>query len=140
MSEETAARKITAIQRCVSQARKALTDAGDKFKTSYLHQDAAVLNVIRACEASIDLANMLIRLKRLGIPTESRESFSILVREKLIDPEFGTRLERMVGFRNLAVHRYQELNLDIVEAVIRENLDDLLAFARAVYPSLSASD
>jgi uncharacterized protein YutE (UPF0331/DUF86 family) len=140
VSEETAAQKVTAIQRCVSQARKALTDAGDEFRTSYLHQDAAVLNIIRACETSIDLANMLIRLKRLGIPAESRESFSILVREKLIGLEFGKRLERMVGFRNLAVHRYQELNLDIVEAVIRENLDDLLAFARAVYPSLSASD
>ena len=137
MSEDAAAQKVTGIQRCVSRARKTLDDAGDRFKTDYLFQDAAVLNVIRACETSIDLATMLIREKRLGIPAESRESFSILAREKLIYPELGKRLERMVGFRKLAVHRYQELNLDIVEAVICTNLDDLLAFAQVVYPKLS---
>jgi len=39
---------------------------------------------------------------------------------------------KMVGFRNLAVHQYQELDLDLVESVIRVGLDDLLAFAEAV--------
>jgi uncharacterized protein YutE (UPF0331/DUF86 family) len=42
----------------------------------------------------------------------------------------------MIGFRNLAVHQYRELDLDIFEAVIRKNLDDLLAFAEAVRPHL----
>lgn len=138
MNDETAAQKITSIQRCVAQARKALAEAGHDFKTSYLFQDAAVLNIVRACETSLDLANMLIREKRLGIPAESRESFTILVREKLIDAGLGKRLEKMVGFRNLAVHRYQDLDLDIVEAVIRKNLDDLLTFAQAVRAAFSA--
>ena len=133
MIDETVAQKITSIQRCVAQARRALTEAGSGFKTNYLLQDAAVLNIIRACEISIDLANMLIRRKHLGIPSESRDSFTILVREKLLEPELGTKLKKMVGFRNLAVHRYDELNLDIVEAVIRNSLEDVLAFARAVH-------
>jgi hypothetical protein len=64
MSEETAAQKIASLQRCVSQARVALTTAGADFKTNYLLQDAAVLNVIRACETAIDLANRVIRKKR----------------------------------------------------------------------------
>jgi uncharacterized protein YutE (UPF0331/DUF86 family) len=63
---------------------------------------------------------------------ESRDSFAILARENIIAPDLGDRLKRMVGFRNLAVHQYRELNLDILDAVIRNNLDDLLSFARAV--------
>lgn len=137
MSDETVAQKVTSVQRCVSQARKALAEARDEFKTNYLFQDAAILNIIRACETSIDLANMLIRDKRLGIPTESRESFAILARESLIDFDLGKRLEKMVGFRNIAVHRYRELDLDIVETVVRKDLDDLLAFARAMHVRLS---
>jgi len=137
MSEETAAQKITSLQRCVSQARVALSTAGSEFKTNYLLQDAAVLNIIRACETAIDLANMIIRRKRLGIPAESRESFSILVREKIIAHELGDKLQKMVGFRNLAVHRYRDLDMDIVEAVIRTNLEDLLAFAKIAQPLLS---
>jgi len=38
----------------------------------------------------------------------------------------------MVGFRNIAVHQYQKLDLDIVESVIGAGLDDLLVFAEAV--------
>ena len=137
MSEETVAQKITSLQRCVSQARVALSTAGSDFKTNYLLQDAAVLNIIRACEAALDLANMLIRKRRLGIPSESRESFGILIREQLVERSLGARLQKMVGFRNLAVHRYQDLDLDIVEAVIRTNLDDLLVFAKVVQAHLN---
>lgn len=43
MSEETVAQKITSLQRCVSQAREALSTAGPDFRTSHLLQDAAVL-------------------------------------------------------------------------------------------------
>lgn len=90
-------------------------------------------------ETSVDLANILIRQKRLGIPRETRESFSILVREKLLDQRLGENLKKMVGFRNLAVHQYRDLDLDIVESVIRTRLDDLLAFAQIVRAKLSAS-
>jgi uncharacterized protein YutE (UPF0331/DUF86 family) len=132
MSEETVAQKITSLQRCISQARVALSTAGSDFKTNYLLQDAAVLNIIRACEVALDLANMVIRKRRLGIPSESRESFGILIREQVLERDLGSKLQKMVGFRNLAVHRYQDLDLDIVESVIRKSLDDLLAFAQVV--------
>lgn len=54
-----------------------------------LFQDAAIPNVIRACETSVDLANMRIRERRPGIPTESRNSFLILVRENSIEIDLG---------------------------------------------------
>jgi uncharacterized protein YutE (UPF0331/DUF86 family) len=79
---------------------------------------------------------MAIRKRHFGIPNESRESFAILIREGIISPELGNRLKRMVGFRNLAVHQYRELDLDILDAVIRENLDELLTFAQIVRPKL----
>jgi uncharacterized protein YutE (UPF0331/DUF86 family) len=66
----------------------------------------------------------------------SRDSFTTLVRESIIAPELGSRLKNMVGFRNLAVHQYRELDLDILDAVIRTNFDDLLAFAQAIRPEL----
>ncbi len=97
MSEETVAQKITSLQRCVSQARVALSTAGSDFKTNYLLQDAAVLNINRACETALDLANMLIRKRRLGIPSESRESFGILMRELVLEQGLGDRLQKMVG-------------------------------------------
>ena len=124
--------KITSLQRCVARAREAYAAAGTDFRTDYNLQDAAILNVIRACDTAIDLANMAIRRRQLGVPNESRDSFAILVREGIIDPGLGDRLKKMIGFRNLAVHQYRELNLDIVISVILRNLDDLLSFAQVV--------
>jgi uncharacterized protein YutE (UPF0331/DUF86 family) len=137
---EVAAQKIASLQRCISRAREELANAGAAFASNYTAQDAAILNVIRACETAIDLANMLIRKRRLGIPSETRESFAILTREHLLAQELGARLQKMVGFRNLAVHRYRELDMAIVAAVIRDRLDDLLALAETVRPLLNTGD
>lgn len=129
---EVLAQKVTSLQRCVARAREARAEAGADFRTSYNLQDAAVLNVIRACDTAIDLANMLIRRRRLGIPSESRESFGILSREKAIPADLAERLQKMVGFRNVAVHQYRDLDMDIVETVITRHLDDLLEFAQQI--------
>ncbi len=67
----------------------------------------------------------------------SRESFQILTREKLLDRDLADRLKRMVGFKNLAVHQYRELDLGIVESVIRYNLDDLAGFADSIRTKLN---
>ncbi|SFF64519.1 Uncharacterized conserved protein YutE, UPF0331/DUF86 family [Fontimonas thermophila] len=131
-----AARKIATLMRCVERARSEHAAAGAAFRTDYTRQDAALINVTRACEAAIDLANMLIRKHRLGVPAESRESFALLERAGIIPPELSARLQSMVGFRNIAIHQYQNLDLDIVETVIRERLDDLIALAEAVRPRL----
>lgn len=135
---EVLAQKITSLQRCVARAREARAEAGADFRTSYNLQDAAILNVIRACDTAIDLANMLIRRRRLGIPDESRESFAILSREKAIPVDLGERLQKMVGFRNIAVHQYRDLDLDIVETVITRQLDDLLEFAQAILTQMKS--
>lgn len=124
--------KIASLQRCVARARQVHRQAGAAFRADLNAQDAAVLNVIRACDTAIDLANMLIRMRRLGVPNESRDAFRILTREGLIDDHLGSAVQKMVGFRSLAVHQYHELDLAIVEAVIAEKLDDLLRFAERV--------
>lgn len=38
----------------------------------------------------------------------------------------------MIGFRNTVVHEYQEINFDIVVAVLEKNADDLLKFGESI--------
>ena len=66
--------KAASIQRCVKRAREELAAAED-FDSDYTRQDAAILNIARACEQTIDLANHVVRTKKLGVPTDSGESF-----------------------------------------------------------------
>ena len=121
--------KVQSIQRCVSRAREEQRAAGADFGRDYTRQDAAILNITRACEQAIDLANHVIRAEKIGIPTDSAESFELLARARIISVELAARLRKMVGFRNVVIHEYQSVQTSSVEAVIRSDLDDLLAFA-----------
>lgn len=127
-----AAAKIATLVRCVERARDERVQAGATFASDFTRQDAAILNVMRACETAVDLANMLIRTHRLGLPGEMKESFALLERGGFISPELSVRLQRMIGFRNIAVHQYKTLDLDIVDSVIAKDMDDLLRFAEQI--------
>lgn len=99
---------------------------------AHTRQDAAILNIQRACEAALDMGQHLIRRDRLGVPQSARDVFGLLAREERIQQALAERLQRMVGFRNIAVHAYQELQLPIVVAVITDHLVDFTDFSRAV--------
>ena len=121
--------KIQSMQRCVVRVREERDLAGGDLASSITHQDAAVLNITRACELAIDLANHLIKVRQLGIPNDSRESFEFLKDAELITPDLTDQLKSMVGFRNVAVHDYVKLDIQIVSWIIEEGLEHLLSFA-----------
>jgi uncharacterized protein YutE (UPF0331/DUF86 family) len=121
--------KIQSIQRCVRRAREEFQADRDGFATNYTRQDAAMLNVLRACETAIDLANYIIRIYKLGVPVSSADCFSLLYSERVIDSHLAERMQKMVGFRNTVVHQYTKIDISIVEAVIVSELDEVLAFA-----------
>ncbi|MGH8658956.1 MAG: type VII toxin-antitoxin system HepT family RNase toxin [Gammaproteobacteria bacterium] len=130
--------KKVSIERCIAQTRKYYAMRGElPFKDDYLKQDAIALNVQRACELCIDVANHLIKTKKLGLPQDSKDSFSLLQRAGLIDEAMMASLRAMVGFRNILVHQYQELDLDIMVEIIEHRLDGLLDFANT---ALALSD
>ena len=124
--------KIQSMQRCIARARQEYEIAGNSFATNATHQDAAVLNITRACELTIDLANHLIKTRKLGIPVDSRQSFELLAQADLLSLESSRQMQSMVGFRNIAVHDYRELDMAIVSWVIEDGLDNLLTFADEV--------
>ena len=131
MSSVTLAR-VASIQRAVNRAREEFSAAGPSFAGDLTRQDAAVLNVLRACETSIDLAQSLVRERALGVPASNRDVFRLLVEAGLLSPELAGRLQRTVGFRNVAVHRYRDLDPAILVNVIARDLDDLLEFSERV--------
>jgi uncharacterized protein YutE (UPF0331/DUF86 family) len=120
--------KIQSLQRCIQRAREIYGSDPQGFDEDYTRQDAAILNVLRACEQAIDLANYLIKIKKLGIPTSSAESFDLLRQQFLIEATLAEKLKKMVQFRNTVIHQYQQTDMGIVKAVIISDLDDLIRF------------
>ncbi len=121
--------KKESVERCIRQIR-AYYDMHSAlpFEKDYLKQDAIAANLQRAAEQVIDLANHVIRKKKLGLPKESKESFEILAAADIIPQDLADKLKGMVGFRNIMVHQYQEMDIKIMIDVIEHHLDDLIVY------------
>jgi len=132
MADDLLLNKAATIERCVARAREEYAKDPSTFATDYTRQDAAILNIQRACEACLDIGQILIRRHRLGVPQNSRDVFALLAQGRIIDTELAERLQRMVGFRNIAVHDYKRLQIPIAITVIEKHLDDFLLFSTAI--------
>ena len=95
-------------------------------------QDDVLLNIQRACEAALDMGQHLVRRERLGLPQSGRDVFELLSRGGWIDQALAESLKKMVGFRNIAVHDYQSLQLPIAVSIITEHLQDFLRYTEIV--------
>lgn len=124
--------KTATIERCLRRIEEEYRGHEAELFTNYTRQDAIVLNLLRACEASIGLAIYLVRLHHLGLPQSSRDAFRLLQEAGLISPGLTRRMQLMVGFRNVAIHDYQALSLPILKTILEEHLSDFIKFTTAL--------
>lgn len=130
MTDDVLINKAAIIERCVARAREEYAADPSSFATNFTRQDAAILNIQRACEAAIDMGMHIIRMQRLGVVQSARDTFSLLEQAGWITPTLASQMRRMVGFRNVAVHEYQALQLPITLNILTQHLDDFLEFSR----------
>jgi uncharacterized protein YutE (UPF0331/DUF86 family) len=127
--EEILINKSTTINRCLKRIAE---DFQDDFLSNYTKQDAVILNIERACQAALDMATHIIRIEKLGTPQSHRDAFEKLEKNGIIKKELSDKLKSMVGFRNMAVHDYSSLNIDVVINIVKNNLKDLQEFAELI--------
>lgn len=132
MADDVLLNKAAVIERCVARAREEYAREPATFAADFTRQDAAILNIQRACEAALDMGQHLIRREKLGVPQSARDVFALLAQGGWIDVALADDLKRMVGFRNIAVHDYQALQLPITVSIIEKHLDEFLQYSRAV--------
>lgn len=123
--------KIESVERCINRINEVYDNNFENLK-DYTKQDSIILNIERACQAIIDIAMIIVSEKALGIPQNSRDAFEVLYEHKLIDKNLLKKLKAMVGFRNIAVHNYTKLNIDIVKNVIETHVKDFKEFTEKI--------
>lgn len=121
--------KYESIERCINRINEEY-EGNPTNLNNISKNDAIVLNIQRGCELVVDIAMYIISTKRLGIPQTKREAFEILLKNNLISENTYKNMKAMVGFRNIAVHDYQEIDENILIDVIENHLTDLTDFAR----------
>lgn len=135
MGNDVIYNKIEVIERCLKRIHEEYDNNPENLK-NYTKQDSIILNIQRACEASIDLAMHIVSEKKLGIPQNSMDAFEVMNSHGLIGDKLMKDLKAMVDFRNIAVHNYQAINLKVVEEVIEKYINDLKEFTTIVLKNI----
>lgn len=131
MQNDVILNKIQIIERCVKRIKEEYENNPRNLE-NFTKQDSIILNIQRACEASIDLAMHVVSEKGLGVPQTSREAFDLLHKHEILDEPLTQHLKGMVGFRNIAIHDYQTVNLAIVQNIVEQKLDDFKKLTQAI--------
>ncbi|MED3994650.1 DUF86 domain-containing protein [Peribacillus frigoritolerans] len=131
MKNDVILNKISVIERCMNRVKVVYENNPENLK-DYTKQDSIILNIQRACEASIDLAMHIVAERKLGLPQTSRDAFDMLHGALIIDENTVKRLKAMVGFRNIAVHDYQTVNLDILQQIVANHLKDFTDYTKQI--------
>lgn len=123
--DEILINKKSSIERCIKRIQ-------EDFLTNYTKQDSVILNIERACQAAIDMGNRLLKIKNLGLPQSNRDTFIKLEKGNIISIELSKKMQAMAGFRNIAVHDYCSVNIEIVVNIVKNNLQDLVDFSETI--------
>ncbi len=132
MADDVILNKAASIERCLQRVLEEYAGDNQNLVANQTKQDAIILNLQRACETAIDLAMYVVNQRRLGAPQESRDAFVLLQTAGILPSDLATRKQRMVDFRNIAVHEYTRLNLEVVQAIITKQLEDFRAFSSTI--------
>ncbi len=124
--------KISNIRNCLASIKRA-TNLEPGSLDDLMKQDVFVLNLERAIQASIDIANLLIAQNGWELPRSYRHAFQILERNHVLTSELTKQMSAMAGFRNIAVHDYAKLDINIMKSILSNNLIDIQDFCAAVH-------
>lgn len=115
--------KAASIEKFINRVKEVYDNNYDNLE-NYIKLDSIILNIQRASESSIDLAMHIVADEKLGIPQNSWDAFDILESNNILDKELANKMKAMVGFRNIALHDYESINIKVVQIIIEEHLYD----------------
>ena len=124
------AKKLARIVTCLHELRTLASV--DRLREDVREERFVEHTLQIAIQSALDVASHIASDQRLGEPETNRALFQLLARADVISKDHAQRLAEMAGFRNVLVHGYDEVQIQVVEDVVRNHLGDLDEFVAAV--------
>lgn len=124
--------KLETLRRCLARLREKTPPSVDALLDDIDAQDIICINLERAVQSCVDITVHLLADYDEPAPQSMASTFLTLHRRGVLTDDLAHQMMKAVGFRNIAVHEYANLDWQIVYGIVTERLDDFAAFARAI--------
>lgn len=135
------------IGRVRSLLDRILGELGDLRRLAALSDDELIMDpdkmaavkyrMVVSVEAAIDVAEHVIASEGWPAPDSFAEAFATLGTKGWLSERLSLAMQDAARFRNLLVHGYAEVDDERVREILRENLEDLSEFTRAMAAAVS---
>ena len=125
-------KKIDSILRCLVRIEQRLPASRELFLKDYDAQDVVILNITRAVQLSVDIATHILSTHDQAVPHTMSEAFTQLYRQGIISKLIADKIKKSVGYRNVAVHSYDDINLEITYEIAKDHLQDFKEFIKEI--------
>lgn len=132
MDREVIEHKLESLRRCLQRVAEKCPSDPDKLGRDPDLQDIVTLNLSRAVQLCVDLAAHLIAEMDVPPPDTMGQTFDALAQAGVIPEPLAQQLKKAVGFRNIAVHHYEEIDWTIVHGIALHHLSDFSEFAKVI--------
>lgn len=131
--------KVESIRRCIARVEALRPATLEQLVADVDAQDILCLNLERAVQLSVDIATYLLAGLDSAVPDTMSESFRELNKAKVIDAVIADKMVKAVGFRNIAIHAYRNIDWAIVFSITQHAPEDFREFVRQVVAAESKS-
>ncbi len=132
MDRDVIESKLESLRRCLKRIKEKTPSNSEILKKDPDLQDIIIINLERAVQVSVDIACHIISEGDNKTPETMSDSFLELEEMKIIDDCLAEKMAKSVGFRNIAVHSYQDIDFDIVFKIATKHIVDFENFAKAI--------
>ncbi len=124
--------KTSKVQHHLNRIRGKREISLEDFLMDLDRQEIILFNLQMAVQNCIDIAAHIISDDELGMAGSTSEMFYILQENAYLTFELAEKMVAAVGFRNIAVHEYGNIDLKLVFQMAKKDLDDLERFVKAI--------
>ncbi|GGY06357.1 hypothetical protein GCM10007160_37310 [Litchfieldella qijiaojingensis] len=130
MDRQVINQKLESLRRCIARLESRCPDDAKTLATDLDAQDIVSLNLTRAVQICVDIAaHWIAEHGDVTAPVTMGQTFDVLAQAGIISPQLATNMRKSVGFRNIVVHNYENVNWDMVFSICKNRLDDFRQFA-----------
>ena len=115
--------KLLELEMFIEQLRSIAPASLNEYQTNIEKKAACERFVEKIVEVILDVAFLLIKLKKLRIPEDDADAFRVLLESKIINDQLATKLKNAKGMRNVIVHQYGKVDDAVVFTSITEELE-----------------
>jgi uncharacterized protein YutE (UPF0331/DUF86 family) len=129
-------RKLAEIEEYLKQVKEYAKMTVGQYSKDWKAQRIVERTLQMMIEICADIAGHIISDKGYRVPTTYADTFRVLCENNIFSKELSEGMEKMAKFRNVIVHHYDKVDAEIVIGILKNDLEDFVAFKDAILKAI----